>query len=82
MAFNQIGLQNEGFFFGPGNDGLKITDFIDQNTGFHIRINRIFKIGRQTFSQIARFADIDNPTFRIFQQLHTGFTGCTGEYYR
>ncbi len=75
MLFDEIGFENECFFFRAGDDGLYVIYFIHQDAGFYVPVSCIFIIGGQPFLQISGLADIDHHTGGIFHQIDTGLVG-------
>jgi hypothetical protein len=75
VALDEVRLQDEGFFFGAGEDDFDVGDPAHQRIDLGIGMRRRFEIGRQAFAQAAGLADIKDPTVDSLHQVDTGFGG-------
>ena len=67
VGFNEIVLQNEGFFFRVGDNGFNVHYLFQHGEGFHILTLSFLEIGIYPVSNISCLPDIENGLLFIFK---------------
>jgi hypothetical protein len=69
VPLDEVGFQDERFFFVVSDDDFKITDARDEFLRLCIHIARALKILAHTITQDFGFANIDDFAFGVFVQI-------------
>jgi len=72
VALDQVGFQNQRFFFGVGQNGLIRSDLGEQQRGFGVMGPIGLKVGLEPLFQIARFAHINDGTLIVLHEVDPG----------
>ncbi len=72
VALDQIGFQDQGFFFGVRQNGFIRSDLGNQQRGFRVMRTIGLKVGLEPLFQIARFAHIDDGTLIVLHEVDPG----------